>query len=103
MYICMSIHGHESTYKVIQFGVSTCTHRFLTQPFPGMIAFVLQGGWSPLIAASARGHVEVVRSLIEAGANFNHTNKVGICTVLLYSIRCTPFIAIVLCTCMSCW
>ena len=27
--------------------------------------------------ASWKGHVEVVRSLIEAGANINHTNKVG--------------------------
>ena len=40
--------------------------------------------------ASEQGHVEVVKSLIEAGANINHTNKVGI----HHSIRCTPSIAI---------
>ena len=45
--------------------------------------------------ASKKGHVEVVKSLIEAGANINHTNKVGIFRLLLYSIRCTPFIAVV--------
>ena len=28
--------------------------------------------------ASQEGHVEVVRSLIAAGPNINHTNKVGI-------------------------
>ena len=28
--------------------------------------------------ASEEGHVEVVKSLIEAGANISHTNKVGI-------------------------
>ena len=37
--------------------------------------------------ASEKGHVEVVRSLVEAVANINHTNKVGIhshcyCTLL---------------------
>ena len=30
------------------------------------------------MAASMKGHVEVVKSLIEAGANISHTNKVGI-------------------------
>ena len=41
--------------------------------------------------ASAKGHLDVVKILIEAGTNVNHTNKVGIhehccCThtVLLY-------------------
>ena len=45
------------------------------------------------MVASQNGHVEVVKSLIEAGANINHTNKVGTHTILLYSIRCTPYIA----------
>ena len=40
--------------------------------------------------ASEKGHVEVVKSLIEAGANISHTNKVGI----HHSFRCTPSIAI---------
>ena len=30
------------------------------------------------MTASEKGHVEVVKSLIEAGANISHTNKVGI-------------------------
>ena len=29
------------------------------------------------MAASQQGHVEVVKSLIEAGANINHTGKVS--------------------------
>ena len=32
--------------------------------------------------ASEKGHVEVVKSLIQAGANINHTNKVGMHTQL---------------------
>ena len=45
--------------------------------------FVLQDGWSPLIVASNAGHLDVVKTLIEAGANVNQTTKVGICTLLL--------------------
>ena len=38
--------------------------------------FVLQDDWTPLVAASQKGHLEIVKSLIEAGANVNHTAKV---------------------------
>ena len=48
-----------------------------------MMIFVLQDGASPLILASDEGHLDVVKALIEAGANVNHTSKVGICTLLL--------------------
>ena len=48
-----------------------------------MMIFVLQSGWSPLIGASNGGYLDVVKTLIEAGANVNQTDKVGICTLLL--------------------
>ena len=38
---------------------------------------------SPLMAASNAGHLDVVKTLIEAGANVNQTTEVGICTLLL--------------------
>ena len=42
------------------------------------------------MAASWKGHIEVVKSLVEAGANINHTNKVGIyATVITCTINCT--------------
>ena len=41
-----------------------------------MMGFVLQDGWKPLIAASQNGHLEIVKTLIEAGANVNHTTEV---------------------------
>ena len=40
------------------------------------MGFVLQGGATPLVVASHNGHLEIVKSLIEAGANVNHTIKV---------------------------
>ena len=49
-----------------------------------MMIFVLQDGVSPLMAASNAGYPDVVKTLIEAGANVNQTDtKVGICTLLL--------------------
>ena len=48
----------------------------LKYPLGVMIGFVLQEGWSPLGVASQNGHLEIVKRLIEAGANVNHTTKV---------------------------
>ena len=42
-----------------------------------MMIFVLQAGGSPLIYASHGGHLDVVKALIEAGANVNQTTEVG--------------------------
>ena len=41
-----------------------------------MMGFVLQDGWTPLVFASQEGHLEIVKSLIEAGTNVNHIAKV---------------------------
>ena len=41
-----------------------------------MMTFVLQDGWSPLFTASLEGHLEVVKTLLEAGANINQANEV---------------------------
>ena len=41
-----------------------------------MMTFVLQDGCSPLYVASLKGHLDVVKTLLEAGANINQANKV---------------------------
>ena len=43
-----------------------------------MMTFVLQDGWSPLYIASFNGHLDVVKTLMEAGANINQANKVRV-------------------------
>ena len=49
---------------------------------PVMMTFVLQEGRSPLLVASNEGHLDVVKTLIGAGANVNQTRKVGVFTLL---------------------
>ena len=51
----------------------------LVQPLV-MMTFVLQNGWSPLNVASEKGHLDVVKTLLEAGANIDQGNNVGTCT-----------------------
>ena len=48
----------------------------LKYPLGVMMGFVLQDGWTPLDVASQNGHLEIVKRLIEAGANVNRTSKV---------------------------
>ena len=60
MYICHVILQHSPP---------------LVQPLV-MMTFVLQYGWSPLYAARDTGHLDIVKTLIEAGANVNQTDKV---------------------------
>ena len=42
-----------------------------------LVGFVLQDGRSPLYMASQQGHLDVVKTLIEAGANINQVDKVS--------------------------
>ena len=42
-----------------------------------MVIFLLQKNWAPLLIASSNGHLQVVKSLIEAGSNVNQANKVS--------------------------
>ena len=57
------------------------------KPLVTMI-FVLQKGWIPLMIASQKGHFDVVKALIEAGANVNHTDEV-------FTSNCTLYMATV--------
>ena len=36
------------------------------------------------------GHLDVVKTLIEAGANVNKRDKVGVCVLLLHSVNAHP-------------
>ena len=44
-----------------------------------MMTFVLQNGCSPLYGASINGHLDVVKTLLEARADINQATKVGLC------------------------
>ena len=55
------------------------------------------------MAASEKGHLDVVKALIEAEANINHTNKVGICALFLYTytvlLYCLSSASLCTCSC----
>ena len=51
-----------------------------------MMGFALQYGVSSLGAASNNGHLDVVKTLIEAGANIDQAPKVSQCTCYARSI-----------------
>ena len=36
------------------------------------------------------GHLDVVKTLIEAGANVNQSDKVSVCVLLLHSVNAHP-------------
>ena len=60
----------------------------LVHPLAMMIFVLLQDSWSSLLVASAKGYLEVVDSLIEAGANVNQSSKVQFDGSRLYAHPC---------------
>ena len=42
-----------------------------------VVLSILQDGWSPLMIASENGYHEIVKVLIEQGANINSQNEVS--------------------------
>ena len=59
-----------------------------------MPKFVLQNGWSLLKTSSFKGHLDVVKALIKAGANINLADKVSthIFQYTYFQCHCNTFI-----------
>ena len=57
-----------------------------------MMTFVLQDGWSPLHTSSFNGHLDIVRALIEAGANISQATRVG--TVFVNQCHCVTCVLV---------
>ena len=64
--------GTHCGSEIVQPGT---TFHVTVQPLV-MMTFVLQNGCSPLYIASLNGHVDVVKTLLEAGASINQATKV---------------------------
>ena len=63
---------HFVALKIVQPGT---TFHVTVLPLLTM-TFVLQDGCSPLYAASCNGHLHIVKTLLEAGANINQATQV---------------------------
>ena len=96
-------HGDFPTYNVrsfppaLPFLLPPSTHQPpYVKPLIIMI-FLLQDGKTPFTIAIEKGHLDVVKTLIEAGANVDHIDEVGtvyMCTVVLLH-KCTHCSALV--------
>ena len=64
--------GTHCGSEIVQPGI---TFHLTVQPLV-MMTFVLQDGCSPLYGASFGGHLDVVKTLLEAGANINQAKEV---------------------------
>ena len=75
----MCVHVLKSEYSIyvfLQNKIRSTRMNEVEYPLGVMMRFVLQDAWTPLVSASHNGHLEIVKSLIEAGAKVNHTTKV---------------------------
>ena len=64
--------GTHCGSEIVQPGT---TFHVTVQPLV-MMTFVLQDGCSPSYAASCNGHLDVMKTLFEAGANINQATMV---------------------------
>ena len=77
MVIIMELHRCYTKCDVQQcLCLSSSTTQVCNSSTLTSMAFVLQDGWSPLHTASFNGRLDIVKTLIEAGANVNQANKV---------------------------
>lgn len=53
-----------------------------------VMTFVLQDGCNPLFIATCKGHPDIVKLLIEAGANICQANNVGVSSFFLLTVIC---------------
>ena len=66
------------------------------------MALVLQDGYTPLFTASIKGHSEVVKTLIEAGANVNQGDKVRTVHPSAESLCYTKYVHVRYTNCYQC-
>ena len=88
--LSMFVHVLKSEYSIHVFCKTTSCHigyhnEKVKYPLV-MMGFVLQNGSCSLGAASNVGHLDVVKALMEAGANINQADKVSIHTPTVYDI-----------------
>ena len=74
-YVMMSVEYTYITYAAVDVELYIC-HVILQHSPPlvqplVMMTFVLQDGWSPLYAASSKGHLDIVKTLIVSLYNMN--------------------------------
>ena len=55
-----------------------------TQYCDGVLLYIIQGGWTPLMTASKQGYSEVVQVLLSAGAQVNDYDRVS--SFIIYSL-----------------
>ena len=82
----------ESCFFMAATGVQKCTSVMFQHSPPLVQSLVLttlalQDGWSPLHLASNKGYLNIVKTLIEAGANINQADKVQYFSTL--HVHCT--------------
>ena len=63
------------------------------------IIIFIQGGWTPLMAASFHGHVDIVKTLINAKAQINKQRQVYICVILFAQKNTHRVLYCMLCDC----
>ena len=56
----------------------------LTNGGTSLVNVTDEEGWAPIHSASSAGHLQVVRSLVQAGADVHQKNSSG-CTALHYA------------------
>lgn len=108
LHACVLILILSGTFNMIMFAYTTFMPRYSTFHIHdtylslwwkevistySLVMFYLQDGWSPLYTASLNGHIDVVESLIAAGANVNEATKVRTvymqtCTSILWLLCC---------------
>ena len=100
--ICARRCALAANARLMRTAASRSRHAATPLPPPSVCAGVcFQDGWTGFIIAAEKGHVEVIKLLLDKGADVNQATKVSVCVCVCVCARARARVFVCVCVCAA--